>query len=191
MTRVTKQSRDDDQARYAEITKRIAEEVSKRHGRELKPGGYVDDMHVGLRFVEEIDGGRTHSFSFRRNGKTQVRVGEEAKWVTDQRSVGYRQLKAGGYNYEKIADHLVKCADYMKRVYARRKEQNEQRQSDDSFIRSLEKKHNLFSYGGGLSTSEFGGMVFKVTTKDREKAERLVELAIEMGLLTTKKMTTV
>lgn len=176
--------------KYADIEQKIADELFKRHGRVLDKGA-VDGVSVGVEFVEEIAGGKTQSWSFRRNGKVQVRVGARAYWVTSERSVGFKQLKGGGHNYDKIADKLVEMADYVAAVEKRRAETRKVERGNRDFIKDMEKKYNLFSYGSGLEANHnTGALLFKVRPKTQEQAEKLLKLAIDMGLVTSKEMVT-
>ena len=173
-----------------EIEKKIGDVLFKQHGRVLE-NGYVDGIHVGLEFIEEISGGKANSWSYsrKRNGKIQVRVGKDAHWVTGDNSVGFKQLKTGGYNYDKIAAKLVDMADYVGRVLQNRVDTKSKADGNRKFIDALEEENGLCNHSSGLDVSA-ASLQFK-TRRDltREQGEAFVLLAIELGLVTKKRKT--
>ena len=166
---------------YLPIEQKIADILLTKHGKVLK-NGKVDDIPIGLDFVEEIAGGRTNTWHYRGNGKVQIRVG--SSWSNDQQSVGFRQLKSGGHSYEKIADKLAEMADYQARINARKDAEKSTRNENLAFVETLEAEHNLYGHSSGLDVSfNNGAMTFKTRTITQDQGRAFVELAIQLGIV--------
>lgn len=172
---------------HAQIEQTIAETVLKRHNRLLE-NGCIDGVSVGLKLVDEVSGGRGGvSYRTNYNGKVQVRVGDQAHWVTGQAGVGFKQLKDGGHNYDKIADKMVEMADYKTRVEAHKAKKRSKYEENRTFIKELEEELELYSAGSDLTANlQTGNLSFKVSSLTQEQAEAFVLLGMTLGVIKEK-----
>ncbi len=175
--------------KYADHEYQIAEIIFEKYGC-LLSNGKIDGLSVGLEFIEEYSGGRSQRWrsphSTKKNGKVQIRIGKDTHWLTGEPSVGYRQKNDGTFNYEKIANRMMEMRHYALRVQNKRNKESDNFKSNRKLISKLNKTHNVFSCG--LGTNDRGDLYFKVDRLTEEQGEKLVETALEMGLLSSKEM---
>lgn len=167
---------------FNEVEQNVANELFLRHNMLLGSNGTVEGAMIGLALEDEwTSGGWMQS---RRNGKVRVTVGG----LMSTKKTGFRELKKGGFNYDKIADKLVEKYNGQVAVMKRRAERENRSQDYDAMIQRAVEKHGVFEYGGTVSkrhskdyTRLYGlEVTLKVTTN--EQIDALLYLAKELGI---------
>ncbi len=104
---------------FREVEQNVANELFLRHNMLLSSNGSVNGTMIGLEVKEEW-GGSSRGFYARPNGKFRVNVGG----YLSTKQTGFRELKKGGFNYDKIADKLVEKYNHQVASLKRRAERD-------------------------------------------------------------------
>jgi len=167
---------------YSDVEQSVANELFLRHNLLLGKNGTINDTIIGLEISEEWTNASNWRWA-RRNGKIRVNVGDY-----HGRKVGFRQLKKGGFNYDKIADKLVEKYNEIQARLKRRAERQNRSQDYDVMIQRAVKKHGVYEYGGTVSKrqskdySRLYGLEVKLNVTTNEQIDALLDLAVKLGI---------
>jgi len=165
----------------AELDK-IGHTLKTRHNMELY-GDNVDGVSVGIEIEETWTG--SGFMNSRRTGKYRVRVGTLYGSV---RPVGFRELKGGGFSYDKIADKLVDMRAASVAAQERAKKKQMKMADNETIREGICTKLNVYKHHQCLSVAyqsgfDQGALSFKVTDVSPDHAEKFMALAIELGII--------
>lgn len=171
---------------FTHVLAAINEELIKLDAPIIDAKGNFDGVDIGVTVSEDNAGG--NSWYHKPSGKFRVQVGtSNLCYANDIRITGFPQLKRGGFSYPKIAAKIVEIAKTLEAKNEYRQGVEAEHKANIELSDRLSKELNVVG-GVGLSSShQTGQMTFTVYGIDREKAEKLVRVANELGLFYPKK----
>ena len=171
---------------FTHVLASINEELIKLDAPTIDANGNFDGVDIGVDVSEDNAGGS--AWFHKPSGRFRVQVGtSNLCYSNDIRITGFPQLKKGGFSYAKIAAKIVNIAETLKIKKDYRQGVEAEHAYNTELMTRLANELDVVG-GVGLSSShQTGQMTFTVYGIDREKAEKLVRVANELGLFYPKK----